>query len=144
MVKTNVHRNYLQACYLWRAQHNNSFTRAQDELLRAQKEARDSLRHFALRVDCYFAFEHSRLWTQKNAPQTLDADNRLKPCRDALASLLGIDDKFFFSGYFEKVSAPTKSHEGTYIKITPMTPRNLAELHFQIKQETALNVAPPR
>jgi Holliday junction resolvase RusA-like endonuclease len=86
-------------------------------------------------VDNYFALEDSRLWTVNNLPQQIDADNRLKPCRDALSTLLGIDDKHFFSGYFEKVSTNSKELECSAIRISLMTPRSLQDLREQIKAE---------
>lgn len=137
-VKSATHTNYLKACHEWRALHNLSFTRIQEYLLNLQHEAKSKREKFALRVDHYFAFEHSRLWTKNNLAEQIDADNRLKPCRDAIADLVGIDDKYFFSGYFEKVSAPTKAQEGTYIKIAQMVPRTLADIRAQLHQENLI------
>lgn len=134
-VKTELHRKYMDTCHQWRALHNKSFGEIQDHLLGLVHKARADKRRVAFRVDHYFALEDSRLWTVNNLPERLDADNRLKPCRDALSTLLGIDDKYFFSGYFEKVSTNSKELECSAIRISLMTPRTLQDLREQIKAE---------
>lgn len=137
-VKTKLHVQYLNRCQIWRAQNSEAFDKIKSELLRLQAQAQANGQPFALRVDCYFAFEHSRLWSKAGEAKSLDSDNRLKPCRDALAKLLSIDDKYFFSGFFEKVSTHSKDLECAYLKISLMTPRSLTNLKDQIRQETSL------
>ena len=53
--------------------------------------------------------------TAKSKYKRIDADNRLKPTRDAVAELMGIDDTVFFSGNIEKVIGET---ECSIIKMT--------------------------
>ncbi|CAB4149777.1 Crossover junction endodeoxyribonuclease, RusA-like [uncultured Caudovirales phage] len=136
-VKTKLHSDYLDRCKRWRMQHKTAWEKIQYELIHMQDLARLGRQPFALRVDCFFAFEHSRLWTQTGEVQSIDSDNRLKPCRDALAKLLGIDDKYFFSGFFEKVSTRSKELECSILRISQMTPRTLDDLKTQIKMENS-------
>lgn len=134
-VKTEPHRVYVKKCNEWAVLHNTAWVQIKDQIQGEVRAARAANKKFGFRVDAFFAFENSRLWTQENTPQRLDADNRLKPCRDALADLLGIDDKYFFSGSCEKVSTPSKDQECTFLRISPMTPRTLQDLKMQIKRE---------
>jgi Holliday junction resolvase RusA-like endonuclease len=137
-VKTEPHTIYLEKCRAWRLLHNTAWTELRAELQGKVRAARAAKEKIAFRVDTFFAFEDSRLWTSGNLPQQLDADNRLKPCRDALAHLLEIDDKYFFSGFFEKVSAPSKPEECTFIRISACTPRTIQDLRMEIKRERDL------
>lgn len=136
-VKSDIHRNYLKRCQEWKFHNNLNWLEVQRRLQEIKKQAQDSRKQFALRMDHYFAFEKSRLWTVNNLAQQIDCDNRMKPCRDAVANLLDIDDKYFFSGFIEKVSAPTKEAECTIIKITLMTPRTLEQVQAQMKLEAS-------
>lgn len=134
-VKTEQHRIYRKMCFQWKMLNNLAWQKIQDELQNAVKTANQENKKIAFMVDTYFIFEDSRLWTKSNAPQRLDADNRLKPCRDALSELLSIDDKYFFGGFFEKLSTSEKDQECTYIRISQMTPRTLQNLKMEIKKE---------
>lgn len=136
-VKTEPHKAYMRRCHEWRALHNAHWWKIQDELQGMVRAARAAKVRLAFQVDTYFAFEESRLWTVNGLPQRLDADNRLKPCRDALAELLGIDDKYFFSGFFEKVSTTSKDHECTFLRISQTQPRTLQDLRLTINAERA-------
>lgn len=134
-VKTKLHSDYLKRCYEWRALHNTGWQRIQEDLHARLESARRNGLRFALRVDTYFAFEESRLWTVNNLAQQIDADNRLKPCRDALSKLLGIDDKHFFGGFFEKITTHSKEYECSTLRITLMTPRTLEDLKTEIQRQ---------
>lgn len=70
-------------------------------------------------VDSYFVFKRERIWSQKNEPKRLDASNRLKAFHDSLSSVLGIDDKYFFGGRFEKI---TGENECVIVFISVITP----------------------
>jgi hypothetical protein len=50
-------------------------------------------------------FEPGRLFTKDGRRKKLDASNRIKPIHDALAEILGIDDRFFYTGQSEAVLA---------------------------------------
>ncbi len=134
-VKTPVHIEYRKLCNLWVLQHKRAFDEIQNHLLGRVHVAREKKQRIAFRVDHYFAFEESRIWTVNNLPERIDADNRVKPCRDAIADMLGIDDKYFFSGFFEKVSTNSKDSECTAIRISQMVPRTLQDLKQQMEQE---------
>jgi hypothetical protein len=58
-----------------------------------------------IRVDLMMGFEPGRLFTKDGRRKKLDASNRIKPIHDALAEILGIDDRFFYTGQSEAVLA---------------------------------------
>lgn len=134
-VKTAEHHNYLKRCEKWASLHGEAFTQIRNEILKIAEDGRLNKERVSFRVDTYFAFEESRLWTVNNLPQQLDADNRLKPCRDALAKILKLDDKYFFSGFFEKISANQKEQECTILRISLQKARTLQNLKMEIKNE---------
>lgn len=73
----------------------------------------------AYEVDTYFVFSRDRVWTLKGLPKKLDASNRVKACHDALANILGIDDKLFWAGRFEKLVG---DQERVIVMIRPYVP----------------------
>lgn len=48
-----------------------------------------------IEVETIFIFHKSRVISKKGTLNKLDASNRIKPCHDAIASVLGIDDCHF-------------------------------------------------
>ncbi len=131
-VKSEVHKLFTENCRKYAVLHNNSIERIKCEIHGLVDHARSQNLRIAFRVDTYFAFEDSRLWTVNNFAEQLDADNRVKPCRDAVSELLKLDDKYFFSGFYEKVTVPTKAEECSYVRITLTTPRTLNDLRSQM------------
>ncbi len=131
-VKSKVHRNFLDQCYLWRSLNLTAFNRIHTLLHNAHKHAGNT---FALRVDCFFVFHVERIFTVNGKIEQLDADNRLKPTRDALATLLDLDDKFFFAGLCEKVTTPKESNQCAIIRIEQMIPRTLDQVKAQMAME---------
>lgn len=83
---------------------------------------------FVLRLDTYFAFENSRIWTKAGQPKGLDADNRRKALQDGVCSILDIDDKWIFSGIIEKVTCDSEDQEQCLIRISPIKHRTLQEI----------------
>lgn len=83
---------------------------------------------YVIRMDSFVAFEHSRVWTLEKTPQRIDADNRRKALQDSISDMLGIDDKFIFSGIMEKVSCEIKEDEQCIVNFTPMKPRTLNDI----------------
>lgn len=134
-VKTKVHTDYVNRCHHWRLINRAGFDQARDLITKEVDDARMLKLPIAYRVDCYFAFEYGRIWTKDNQPQEIDSDNRLKPCRDALAKILGIDDKYFFSGFFEKVTTNSKDSECTILKISRAEPRTLEQIQSLITKK---------
>ncbi len=67
----------------------------------------------AIRVDCTFYFQRSEVLTKEKKqtktkpgspsyPKRNDTSNRIKIAHDELSKLLGLDDKYFWDGTFEK------------------------------------------
>lgn len=83
---------------------------------------------YVFRVDTWYSFEKSRIFTKDGRPKQIDSDNRRKPMQDGLALILGIDDKWFFSGNTEKVYCNSKEEECSIIRIIPVKARSAAEI----------------
>lgn len=127
-VKTDLHRKYVDACWIWARTNRIAFDTVQSKILDMKKDCEFRGKPFALRVDCWFVFHVERVFTEAGLPHRIDSDNRLKPCRDALAEILGIDDKYFFAGHCEKVTTRSKELECSIIRVVQMTPRTLEEI----------------
>lgn len=125
----------MDQCYLWRSHNLKAFNNIQALLHNTHKQAQANGQSFALRVDCYFVFHVERIFTVNGKLERLDADNRLKPARDAIATLLDLDDKYFFAGLCEKVTTRSKESECTLIRIEQMIPRTLEQIQYQILTE---------
>lgn len=99
-------------------------------------EIRPILKENGLRIDCFFCFHEPRVLTKtkkaKDWVKVLDANNRLKSTLDAVSRLIGVDDKFFFTGICEKVICKSLDEEQVIIKITPTTLRTLDQIKKQI------------
>lgn len=137
LVKTALHNNYASRCDLWARQNESAMAQIKSALTNYVLKSKGNKSRFGFRVDMFFVFHVERIWTVNNLAENLDADNRIKPCRDVLSKLLGIDDKWFFSGFFEKVSTSDKDKECTLIRISPMLPRKLEEIRTQMMGETS-------
>lgn len=68
-----------------------------------------------VRVDLYFIFKKERLFSKIGDVKRLDVDNRLKPCLDQLSKITGVDDKYFFAGWREKLWTLSSEKEQTLI-----------------------------
>lgn len=127
-VKTAIHRAFEEDCQTWRYKNHSIFKKAFDSL----KEVKDTYsrdgKFLTLRVDTYFVFHAKRVWAVDGHIKRIDADNRLKPCLDAISRLFEIDDSHFFAGGCEKVTTDNKEEEGAYIRISLMTPRKLEHI----------------
>lgn len=53
-------------------------------------------------IHTYFHFFHKSIFTLKGMPKRLDTSNRVKIIHDAISSVIGIDDSWFFNGCFYK------------------------------------------
>lgn len=88
-----------------------------------------------IRLDCYAAFQYSRIWTLEGKAKQIDADNRRKALQDSISDMLNIDDKWIFSGIMEKVSCETKLDEQCFLCFTPMKPRTINDIiSLKLKQ----------
>jgi hypothetical protein len=91
---------------------------------------------FVFRVDCYFIFEKSKLFSKKKEVKTIDAQNRCKATIDALVKLVEVDDKYFFAGDAEKLfTTNVVEANTTIIRITEWMPRSLEDLRKNISQQ---------
>lgn len=62
-----------------------------------------------LKVDCYFIFERSSIYTKKNTVKKTDHHNRIKAALDGLSKAIGIDDSYFFTVNAHKVIGERES-----------------------------------
>lgn len=58
---------------------------------------------FLINVDTYFVSHESKLLTKKGEIKSRDSNNFLKSSLDGLVKTIGIDDKYFVSGFYEKI-----------------------------------------
>lgn len=135
LVKSPVHREYTGKWQMWALRNRATFEPIKAHLHDIVKRMEVLKRPVAFQVDCFFAFEHSRIFTLNGKIQQLDANNRLKPALDGLVSVLDIDDKYFFAGNCEKISTPTKDSECSMMRIVPMKPRTLQEVRSIMNSE---------
>jgi hypothetical protein len=117
-IKTRVHRQYSYACRYFYLENKNKIDAIKNKLIYAMHGCFDKNITFALHIDYIFHFERSRILTKKNQAKVLDASNRLKPCADQFASMIKIDDKYFFSESCRKTAVGEKAKECTTIIIT--------------------------
>jgi len=83
---------------------------------------------YVIRMDSFVAFEYSRVWSKENQPKQIDADNRRKALQDSICEILGIDDKFVFSGIMEKVTC--ENEEQCLINFQPLKPRTINDIRI--------------
>jgi hypothetical protein len=91
-------KQYKKAMDDWRKEHLGLVCAARAALVAPLPEFQS-----LLRVDRYFALPAARIFTKDGTAQKLDASNRVKAFDDALADILQLDDRWFFSGTAEKV-----------------------------------------
>lgn len=127
-IKTAVHRVFEEDCHIWRYKNLAEYKNILKAMDQIKEEYKQKGKHLILRIDICFVFHYSRVWTVGGGIKRIDADNRLKPCLDAISSLLGLDDAHFFSDSCEKVTATNKEDEGAYIKISTMEPRTVENI----------------
>lgn len=68
-----------------------------------------------IHIECEFRFERSRLFNKLGNPKKLDSANYLKALHDAVSEIIGIDDKYFWSGTFSKKAVASVDEEGVRI-----------------------------
>lgn len=137
LVKTKEHKQYETDCTLWALQHQETLERIKERIFFAMKKSEAAGDRFALKVDTYFVFHETRLFTVNNKIERLDRDNRLKPFQDNIKHIIGLDDKYIFSGNVEKVSTKDWSKECVIIKIAVTRPRTDLEIIKMMEAETS-------
>lgn len=135
MAPTAHHRAFMRAVEVWANGRPDTIENVKLELEAWLR------RGDVIRVDAWFVFERSRLWTVDGKVKTLDANNRLKPALDGLKEALGIDDRFFFAGNAEKVSCALPEHERTVFRLTAMKPLDLTGLWSECGLNPEVNLA---
>ena len=125
LVKTRVAREYDAHVAHYQMRHHQ-------KLLEIRNTLGPMMEHHALKVNFYFMFHKHRLFTKtKRADswcKSLDATNRIKSAQDAVARVLGIDDKFHFQHYVEKVACENSVSEQVVITLELARPREFAEV----------------
>lgn len=134
-VKTEKHRIFEQDCLTWKYKNHSLYKRAFDTIQFAKEICKKNGEFLILRTDAYFVFHEKRVWTLEKSIKRLDADNRLKPCLDAISKMLEIDDSHFFASGCEKITTSNKEAEGAYIRISIVNPRKLESLLGVIASE---------
>jgi len=105
------------------------------KIIDISKQCKEWLKEgYVLRVDTYHAFQYDRVWTVNKKAQRLDANNRVKACLDAVANMIGVDDKYFFDGDCGKLSCDRRESECTIIKISPMKPMTLDQIRQKLTE----------
>ena len=72
------------------------------------------------RLDRYFCFPYSKIWTKEGKPKKLDASNRIKAFDDCFCDMIGVDDKRIWSGVAEKVTLEETRQPCVIVKIRPI------------------------
>jgi len=128
LVKTKHHKQYQEVCLFWANRNRESIEKIKTYITMMKNHSEKQKQRFALKIECFHAFEESRLFTVNNKNEQLDADNRLKPTMDAITKILGIDDKIYFHASSEKVTTHSKESECAMIRISLMKPRTLQDI----------------
>jgi Holliday junction resolvase RusA-like endonuclease len=128
LVKTAIHKKYEQIVEYWINKNKESVTTLQKLISSEMNHNLKANKPFALKIDMYFVFEKSRILTKNNKAERLDRDNRIKPLQDQLSKIIGIDDKYIFSGNAEKLICSTKEEECSMIRISITQPRSKTQV----------------
>jgi hypothetical protein len=94
---TAVYREYKKSCEAWAWENYKALREIIPTIHSTIKDQKTMLR-----VDSYFGFKHSNIWSADGKLQQVDASNRIKACHDELAKYLTVDDLHFNIGRAEK------------------------------------------
>lgn len=118
-IKSQEHSRYLDDCWLWsRDGRRRSYVDAAVEAVVRAAATAGSAVEFGLKIELMFLFHEERLFSSDGSRKRLDADNRVKPCLDALSTILGIDDRHFIRADFGIATTASKESECSVIRIT--------------------------
>jgi hypothetical protein len=73
-----------------------------------------------IEVQRYFLFNTSKIYTKEHKPKIFDVSNRVKAIDDAVAKMIGVDDKYTFRGISEKIDCGSNFNPCIWIIIKPM------------------------
>lgn len=72
-----------------------------------------------IKIDVLFRFREGRILCKDMTPKRNDTSNRIKALHDLLAEAMGLDDKWFWSGSFDKTwTASPAFPEGCDVTLT--------------------------
>lgn len=132
--KSDEYNSFLTQAQYWEM-HRQSLVAKSADLCKSMV-----LEGYLIRVDTYFVFRQTDLWTKpktkkdKPKPKQLDASNRIKAMHDVLAKMLGIDDKYFWGGNFEKVQG---NQQYVTIIIKFCKPKHIEEIQHESTAKTS-------
>lgn len=119
MRRSDEYVAYLREMEHWRLIHLPAVRNARaslQERLRADPALR-------LRIDACFRFVHGNIICRDGRPKRNDTENRLKALLDAVAAVLGIDDKLFWAGSYDKEPiTDCASRQSVVVRISPYSP----------------------
>jgi hypothetical protein len=127
LIKTNEARAFDNAIYVY------SLKTRRDLLGHQEKVKKWISEGLMLRVDCYFSLLKTEVFSKKGDPKAKDQNNFLKSSLDAVAKLIEVDDKYFFSNICEKVICKRECDRYATIIINNMVPRTKEEMLDDIK-----------
>ncbi len=103
------------------------------------KQLKQWTKDHVLRVDCYFIFNPSKVFTKtkkaKSWVQRIDVHNRLKPLHDVIAKATEVDDSFYFEGDTVKASGDYIVEPYVLIKIQPTKPKTIHDVLRMIDEK---------
>lgn len=127
-IKTAEHRGFEKKCEDWMFLNQDQYKKAIEEFAKFKKQAKADGKPLSLCFDAKFVFYHKRIFKEDGGVKRLDADNRLKPCIDAVSKIFAIDDCHFFAISSEKVSCKSEAEEGSIIRISAFVPNTLSDI----------------
>lgn len=110
-IKTKAYLDYIKAVEHWRLANLAAVNTARSEVRRQVGLGK------VLHVSYLFVFDRGKIITQSGRPKRLDTSNRIKVLDDQLSALLLIDDSYFWSGHFTKMSKLFDDKED-YVDVT--------------------------
>lgn len=103
MIKTREYRNYEKAVYSWLT--------TNPEQIKGIREFLTDIGDSVIDISSHFHMPKKSIICLNGKPKRNDTSNRIKALHDALSSIiLGVDDRYFWSGTFNKVVADDKSN----------------------------------
>lgn len=108
--KSKRYLDYEKECKAWTIKNQEQLSKARDLLCLLPKKnaALFSHKHFYQR----------RILSKDGSVIKNDTSNRLKALEDVLSNILMIDDKYFWSGSYDKSPVTNKDQEGVDIEIS--------------------------
>lgn len=124
-----VYKEYLLEMQSWANKHHLKVAGAKAQLLSAIKT------HKYIRTDLYICQPFKDFIASTGRPVGVDANNYPKACLDSIKKILSIDDAYYLSGFYEKVS--TLEDPCAMMIITTHHVRSLQTIRAQIQRETS-------